>query len=405
MYVLFVTTIMLLTNFVSAQTNCEVKDIKSFYKQIRFQGPIAKATVERKKQVNAGLDIAKQRPNPELDFEYLRGDQFGLDVNTYTVSAKHIIELGGKVESRVKNAQKSVELNNSSLDIELHKISIESTISFQRIAQLDIKISATKEAIQTFQKVVNKLSSRKRLNPEETVSLSTINLALNDYRAKLNDFQNERDLLQGKISYLAGCSGISPKYTNLKYKVFDKVEANRKSGLLKLEDLKVELAESKLGIEKSSGYSNLSIGPVIEYQNQGEDEFVSGGIALTFALPLFQTNDGGKREASRGLVAQKIESENNKNLLTIKRTKLIMKFNRSLKTLNIMPSLKQVEREHAKTEKLFSRGVVSISMTIESHRQLIDFLTSRFETENDLLDTYGKITLIDGDLNSFDSLF
>lgn len=405
MYVRLVTTMMLLSGVVSAETNCEVKDIKSFYKQIRFQGPIAKATSERKKQVEAGLDIAKQRPNPELDFEYLRGDQFGLDVNTYTVSAKHVIELGGKLDSRVKNAQKTAEFNSSSIDIELHKISIESTISFQRIAQLDIKISATIEAIQTFKKVVNKLSSRKRLNPEETISLSTINLALNDYRAKLNDFQNERDLLEGKISYLAGCTSLSPKYSKLKYKTFEKVEANNNTGLLKLEDLKIELAESKLGVEKSNGYSNLSVGPVIEYQSQGKDEFVSGGIALTFDLPLFQTNNGGKLEASRGLVAQKIESENHKNLLAIERAKLIVKFNRSLETLKVMPDLEQVDREHTKTEKLFSRGVVSISMTIESHRQLIDFLTSRFETENDLLDTYGKITLIDGDLNSFESLF
>lgn len=405
MYVRLVTTVMLLSGVVSANTDCKVKDIKSFYKQIRFQGPIAKATDQRKKQVDASIDMAKQRPNPELDMEYLRGDQFGLDVNTYTVSAKHTIELGGKLDSRIKNARKSAEFSSSSLDIELHKISIDSTISFQRIAQLDIKVSATKEAIQTFKKVVNKLSSRKRLNPEETISRSTMNLALNDYRAKLNDFENERDLLEGKISYLAGCSKIKPEYSKLKYKEFKNTEVNNKAGLLKLEDLKVELAESRLGVEKSKGYSNLSIGPVIEYQNQGSDEFVSGGIALTFDLPLFQTNNGGKLEASKGLVAQKIESENHKNLLEIERSKLINKFNRSLATLKLMPTLDQVDREHTRTEKLFSRGVVSISMTIESHRQLIDFLTSRFETENDLLDTYGKITLIDGDLNSFESLF
>ena len=405
MYVQLVTTIMLLSGFVSANTDCEVKDIKSFYKQIRFQGPIAKATGERKKQVAASVNIAEQRPNPELDFEYLKGDEFGLDVNTYTMSAQHTIELGGKFDSRVQNAKKTAELNSSSLDIELHKLSIESTISFQRIAQLDIKIAATKEAIVTFRKVVNKLSSRKRLNPEETISLSTINLALNDYRGKLNDFENERDLLEGKISYLAGCSEIDPEYSNLKYKEFKDIESNRNAGLLKMEDLKIELAQSKLELEKSTGYSNLSIGPVIEYQKIGEDEFVSGGIALTFDLPLFQTNDGGKLEASRGLVAQKIESVNHKNLLEIERSKLIAKFNRSLATLKLMPTLKQVDKEHTRTERLFSRGVVSISMTIESHRQLIDFLTSRFETENDLLDTYGKITLIDGDLNSFESLF
>jgi cobalt-zinc-cadmium efflux system outer membrane protein len=69
-----------------------------------------------------------------------------------------------------------------------------------------------------------------------------------------------------------------------------------------------------------------------------------------------------------------------------------------------MPSLKNLESEHQKVEKLFSRGVVSIPMTIESHRQSIDFLISRFETENDLLSTYGNITLIDGDLTSFKTL-
>ena len=46
-----------------------------------------------------------------------------------------------------------------------------------------------------------------------------------------------------------------------------------------------------------------------------------------------------------------------------------------------------------------------MSMTIESHRQQVDFLESRFETENDLLETIGEISLIDGNLDLVEAIF
>ncbi len=108
--------------------------------------------------------------------------------------------------------------------------------------------------------------------------------------------------------------------------------------------------------------------------------------------------------ALKKLSAQKLESENEKRMLRIEKLNLIEKFKRSLNTLSRMPKLDEIESEHRKVEKLFSRGVVSISMTIESHRQQIEFLKSRFETENDVLSTYGKIILIDGNISAFEEL-
>ena len=69
-----------------------------------------------------------------------------------------------------------------------------------------------------------------------------------------------------------------------------------------------------------------------------------------------------------------------------------------------MPNLKELENKHLKVEKLFSRGVVSIPMTIESHRQQVEFIKSKFDTENDVLNTYGKILLIDGNITAFEKL-
>jgi cobalt-zinc-cadmium efflux system outer membrane protein len=404
MYVYLAAAILLLSGHVLASEACNIKTAKEFYYHIVEKGPILEEVVKKRSQIEASIEVAKQRPNPELDFEYLKGDEFGIDVNTYSLSAKHVIEFGNKRDKRIEKAENLSSFSKQQLDIKLYKLNIDSTINFQRIAQLKITIDAVKEAIYTFDKVIKKLSQRKRLNPEETVSLSTLRLASNDYRARLNDLQNERSLVEGRISYLAGCESLNPSYTNLNYRPMAGDKKSNKSGLLKLEQLKVDIAKSNLEFEKSLGYSDISVGPVVEYQSVGSDEFVSGGVSVSFALPLFQTNDGGKLEASKRLIAQKIESKNQTSLLVIKRSRLVEKFNRSLSTLKQMPTLKALENEHQKVEKLFSRGVVSISMTIESHRQLIDFLISRFETENDLLNTYGNITLIDGDLTSFKSL-
>jgi len=58
-----------------------------------------------------------------------------------------------------------------------------------------------------------------------------------------------------------------------------------------------------------------------------------------------------------------------------------------------------------KIESLFARGIVSIPMTIESHRQHLDFLESRFETENDLLVSLEEIVFIRGETQLLEDLF
>lgn len=398
--------VLIMISFVAiAEEACKIRNIENFYSRVKASGPLLNEASKRKEKVSTSVDIAQQRPNPELDLEYLRGDEFGLEVNTYSLTAKHIIELGSKRDKRIEKAQSYKKLMESEVDLSLFNSNLNATIGYQRVAQLNITIVAVKEAIQTFDKINKKLSSRKRLNPEETVSLSTLQLASNDYKARLNDLENEKTLLEGKLSFLSNCKSIEASYKDLDYKniKFERIDVV-KTGLIALEDLKVEVEAGELGIQNSIGYSNLAVGPTFQYQGQGSDEFLSAGISLSFALPIFQTNDGGKINAVKSLAAQKIQSKNQKEMLRIERSNLITKFNRSLKTLSGMPNLSELDRDHRKVEKLFSRGVVSISMTIESHRQQIEFLSSRFETENDVLNTYGKIILIDGNITAFEKL-
>ncbi|MDP7322274.1 MAG: hypothetical protein QF441_16845 [Bacteriovoracaceae bacterium] len=405
MYAYFLVAMLLSSSVTYAQRACDIKTIREFYNNVKVNGPLLNEAIKNKEVISSSIDIAEQRPNPELDFEYLKGDQFGVDVNTYTLTAKHVVEFGSKRDKRLLKAKNYQKLKNAEVDLSLFNSNLNATIGYQRVAQLNVTIDSVKEAIHTFEKIINKLSSRERLNPEETVSLSTLRLASNDYKAQLNDLESEKTLLQGKISFLSNCKNINPKYEYINFNLVKIDETQTNSvGLPQIEDLKVELAVSELDIQKSLGYSNISIGPTVEHQTVGNDEFVSAGISVSFALPLFQTNNGGKLNALKGVGSQKVATSNNKEMLRIERMNLVTKLKRSLSTLSKMPKLKELESKHLKVEKLFSRGVVSIPMTIESHRQQVEFIKSKFDTENDVLNTYGKILLIDGNITAFEKL-
>ena len=405
MYAYFLVAMLLSSSVTYAQRACDIKTIREFYNNVKVNGPLLNEAIKNKEVISSSIDIAEQRPNPELDLEYLKGDQFGVDVNTYTLTAKHVVEFGSKRDKRLLKAKSYQKLKNAEVDLSLFNSNLNATIGYQRVAQLSVTIDSVKEAIHTFEKIINKLSSRERLNPEETVSLSTLRLASNDYKAQLNDLENEKTLLQGKISFLSNCKNINPKYEYINFNLvkIDDTQTNS-VGLPQIEDLKVELAVSELDIQKSLGYSNISIGPTVEHQTVGNDEFISAGISVSFALPLFQTNNGGKLNALKGVGSQKVATSNNKEMLRIERMNLVTKLKRSLSTLSKMPKLKELESKHLKVEKLFSRGVVSIPMTIESHRQQVEFIKSKFDTENDVLNTYGKILLIDGNITAFEKL-
>lgn len=405
MYAYFLVAMLLSSSVTYAQRACDIKTIREFYNNVKVNGPLLNEAIKNKEVISSSIDIAEQRPNPELDFEYLKGDQFGVDVNTYTLTAKHVVEFGSKRDKRLLKAKNYQKLKNAEVDLSLFNSNLNATIGYQRVAQLNVTIDSVKEAIHTFEKIINKLSSRERLNPEETVSLSTLRLASNDYKAQLNGLENEKTLLQGKISFLSNCKNINPKYEYINFNLVKIDETQTNSvGLPQIEDLKVELAVSELDIQKSLGYSNISIGPTVEHQTVGNDEFISAGISVSFALPLFQTNNGGKLNALKGVGSQKVATSNNKEMLRIERMNLVTKLKRSLSTLSKMPKLKELENKHLKVEKLFSRGVVSIPMTIESHRQQVEFIKSKFDTENDVLNTYGKILLIDGNITAFEKL-
>ena len=405
MYANLLVVLLFSISMAHAKNTCNITNISDFYTNLKFKSPILLETNKQKEQISSLTDIARQRPNPEIDLEYLNGHQGENDLRSYNLTAQHVVEFGSKRDKRVNKAKSLQKLKRAEIDLKLFSSNLNATVEYHRIAQLNIIIESVEEVIHTFNKVIKKLASRKRLTPEEVVSLSTLKLASNDYKNQLNDLENEKIVLIGRISFLSSCKKIAPKYSKLKFKSMKfKPDFPSTVGLSELEDLKVNFALGELDVQKSLGYSNISIGPRIEYQGQGDLKFFSAGVSVSFAFPWFHTNDGGKLNAIKGVAAQRLSSKNRKELLKIHKVNLVTKIRRSIDTLMNMPSLRELEKKHNKVEKLFSRGVVSIPMTIESHRQQVDFLKSRFKIENEILSTYGELIMIDGNTPAFEKV-
>lgn len=392
--------------FVSqAQDSCNYKNIREYKKKLLSSNPVLEQVKLQKELTNSFIERAKQRPNPAVEFEYTKGDDFGLDVQNYDLKLLHVIELGDKREARIESSLARADLESKQYGLFGARKALENLVNYQRVAQLKVLIEAMEEAVDAFRSIVKKLASRKRLNPEEKVSLSTLKLALNDYKARLNDLKNEKDLLAGEVAFMSECEKPNFRYISTNYPKIGAFELSEAQGMAAIEKEKVEVAKKELNREKSLAYSDLLVGPIVGYESRGADQFVSAGIGVTFNAPFLNTNEGGKLEASRNLMAQRKVARNNISLLKIKLRKLLKIYHQSLKTYQEMPSLSQITTFHTEAESLFRRGVVSIPMTIESHRQYVDYMDSRFETENDILKAIKEIYLITGKESLLDELF
>ena len=379
-----------------AQETCGYKNIREYKKKIFAANPILEQVKLQKDLTTSFVKKAKQRPNPAVEFEYVKGDEFGLDIHNYDLKLLHVIELGEKRDARIETSQAQAQLESSQYELFSSQKALENLLGYQRAAQLEVLIEAMQEAIDTFKGIIKKLSSRKRLNPEETISLSTLKLALNDYKARLNDLKNEQDLLTGEVAFMSECDDPSFQYVSTTYPKLENIALDNGQGMAAIEKRKVEVAKKNFNREKSLAYSDLMVGPIVGYESRGEDQFVSAGIGITFNAPFLNTNEGGKLQASKNLLAQRRVAKNNIAFLKIKLRKQLKIYRQSLKAYEEMPSLSKIETFHKEAEKLFRRGVVSIPMIIESHRQHVDYIDSRFETENDILTALKEIYLITG---------
>jgi hypothetical protein len=381
----------------NASENCRGKNISKFYEQVNISG---KNTIMARFELDKDttlVEIAKQRPNPSIGVEYQSSEENDQDANSIKLSVGHTFELGDKLGARVASALAKQRLESGNTNIRLLRDNFLLAIDYQRIGQLRKIITSKQEAISVFRNIIRKLNKRTKLNPEEMISLANIRLANETYKLSLDSLKNQLKLTSDKLIYNSSCNPGIISYSPIEFPKRILVKSNSTdTGMEKIEDYKLQVSELNYDIAKSLGVSDFEIGPTIEVERVNGESQTKIGFGVSFALPLFHKNDGGRANALKKINLQQFRTQSSKKYLERKRIDLIQSYQNSVESLNQMPALEQLEKRHHNLEKLSSRGMVPISLVIESHRQEIDFIKARFDKENEILTTGLSIALIDG---------
>ena len=346
-------------------------------------------------ETELGIEVAKQRPNPDLDVDVTdtSGSGFGTEV-----SYLHTFELGNKREARIKVAESIRNYTRSDLINRQENLAIRTVTSMYRLRQINHELSVVTEIISTFKKIIGQYRNVGRLGPEQQISISVFTMALEENKLAKNSLLNEREVIVGRIE-----TGIGKKI-DFTDKILPELKSdwpkfeskdNLKSSKLQLALHEIDLAKANVEIEKSESTPNLAIGPKFGFERDERNSF-SIGIGVSVPLPLYQNNSAGRAKAMASLNNSQLKFNFTKTELESEKQILIDLYNRIVGGISKTLSEKQIEHNHRNLHTMIKRGVVSASIVIELHRQIIDYYSKLHEQEILAVQAYWKILAIEG---------
>ena len=388
----------------NAFAQCNIKTPNDILELIKKNHPNISLNVAKGKALEQTIEVAEQRPNPELDAESTVGDSIEGNIYKTSVSLKHTFELGGKRDSRIQVAESTLKTGMAIAQFENQQAIIDTVLKLHRLRQVYELIPLYDESLNTFNKILRTIIRRKSLSPEQQVEGETLELAVNDYKLKKSQLNSEKINLSKHLSFFMGSDCIIPRNA-LPFNVnlnesFAEVPTVKNYSKLKAASLAVELAKSNLELERSNSYPDLQIGPTYEYEKLNIGQTNTVGIALTMELPLFNINGGGKAKATKEILTANLNLSNVKKESKIDLESWVLKYKQYRNSLNTIANKEKLERKHKKIEALFKRGIISTSLVIESHRQLIEFFNTRFDFEKGATEALWNIYKLNGNIES-----
>jgi cobalt-zinc-cadmium efflux system outer membrane protein len=386
----------------SAYASCNITNPNDILDLIKKGHPSILMNKARGEVLEKSIEQADQTLNPEVDAESTVGDSIEGNVYTIVVTLKHTFELGGKKSSRVDVAKANLKTGMAVAEFDNENTIIDSVLKLYRLRQIYELIPLYEESLNAFNKILRTLKGRKSISPEQRVERETLELVTNDYKLKMSQLDSEKVKLSKHLTFFTGTNCILPRnalpsQVNLSENFESKKGINTYSKI-KAANSALELAKAKYEMEKANSYPDLKIGPTFEYEKLNVSNTKTIGLAVTFDLPIFNVNGGGRAQASKEIIVASSNLRNIKNESHLDLESWLGTYQRYKKSLLTTANKKELEEKHQRIEALFRRGIISTSLVIESHRQLIEFSSTRFEFEIGALEALWNIYKMNGNI-------
>ncbi len=349
------------------------------------------------------VNIAKQRPNPELQSRILAGDVAGDTRWNTETSLLHTLELGGKRKSRIGHAKVLAE--KSSIEVKRNKeeVALQTVLALHRLRQIQSELARIEEALATFGKILSALQSRPKLTPEQEASQSSFGLAREDYKLKKILWTQEQAHLIAGLEVATGIPGKTilrhlplPQTRWPAFPAYVELE-NLSNTALQMARSDQKLAQANVASAKSKAWPDLMAGPSVETEalDTGGTR-TSGGISFSVPLPILNLNRGEKAFAKADQLRAQTYLEQVLRKTESERTLQLKRYQAAVQALRSSRSVKGLAAEHQNLEVYFEKGLVPSALVIEIHNQLYDITRMRNEQELTGIEALWRLYIIDG---------
>lgn len=350
------------------------------------------------------VEIAKQRPNPEIETRILGGPSADDTSFNTENSLLFTLELGRKRKARMKQANQQAQKKSVQVLENKETIALQTVLSLYRLREIQSELARVNETITTFDKLLKALKLRPTLTPEQEVSFASFHFAREEYKLKKTSLVQE----QSKLSYSLELSIGVPfaklkKYLPPPKKQWPKLSIasdleNSASAVLAKAKADQQINHANVEVAKSRAWPDLKIGPTFDTESltDSNQTKVIGGLGFSLPLPILNRNQGEKAYA----YADKLRAETNLQI-TLRKT-AIERQSQQQRYLFAVQALKQSETssslhaQHENIEGFFEKGLIPSTLVIETHRQLYEITKTRNEQELAAIDALWRIYIIDG---------
>lgn len=356
-------------------------------------------------QSNNLVGVAEQRPNPELNSQFLGGNN-GDDKYRYAqINLAHTFEVGGKRGARIDRAK--AETKNSELNFKLAKeeVYVRTYLAMIRLRQIADELEVFDDALSTFARIQKQYKSRPRMTPEQRATYAIMDVASNDYRLRRQPLVNEARAterflelaigrkLDVRKDFFPSMRKQWPSVSGGKTREVTSLQVQR--AMTELESAKAELSEAQ-----ANAWPDIKFGPTFEQQQQGQQNFSALGVNLTLNIPIFHLNGSGKAFAQVGVTRAETALSNARRVENQQWELQRDIYQDAVNAIQKSISSSDLHGRHREVETSFSNGVLPSSLVIEIHRQMADYMKSLNEQENLAIEALAKIYSIENRLLS-----
>jgi hypothetical protein len=382
-----------------AEEKCEWKSWQDLGKAVTQSSPEINVLKGEESYRNTLTDAAGLAPPAVVTGQYTAG---GVPWKSSSLEASYLwtIENREKREARLGAARAGIDSIRYEIEDRKATQLLKIALVQQALRRIDSRRDVLLETQSTYKKIIRQFEKRLSLGPEQEASLAVFRIAKKENDLKIESLEVERSQFVYQMASIAGCSELKlPKLTHSSYRGSPNLEkSDSVSTAVKRLEAQAKSLELSFQSEIRSLTPDLSIGPVVIAGRDDEKNRLEIGVAAS--LPI-----GGQRQSVLGagktaeLKARQSEIDLSISRIKIEREAWMDQYRKSIRAMKGGLSTDEIAKTHRKLESLIQGERVSAALVIESHRQLLDHITTFTDLETKATEALWNIRYLDGKID------